>query len=204
MQLHPIVQQSFAIIDREFGDHHFSAAEYRVVQRIIHSTGDFEFKHLTHFSQFAISQAIAALSSGTPIVTDVSMVAQGIRTMVQATFKNPIINAIAGVQTPLPGRTRSETGILQTYGQYPDAVYAIGNAPTALLSLCHQLQSASGGLPAVVIGAPVGFVSVLESKQCLAQTPVEQIRIEGRKGGSAVAAAVINALLHLAWNEQSR
>jgi len=76
----------------------------------------------------------------------------------------------------------------------------MGNAPTALLALCHELKSSSVN-PALVIGAPVGFISVVESKAALANTTVNQIRIEGRKGGSPVAAAIINALITIAWDE---
>jgi precorrin-8X/cobalt-precorrin-8 methylmutase len=91
---------------------------------------------------------------------------------------------------------------LQCFEEFPNAIFVIGNAPTALLALCSQLSTAPIQ-PSLVIGAPVGFISVLESKVALAQTPVPQIRVEGRKGGSAVAAAILNALLVLAWEEDS-
>ncbi|GHT91314.1 hypothetical protein FACS1894101_3910 [Betaproteobacteria bacterium] len=84
--------------------------------------------------------------------------------------------------------------------KFPEAIYAIGNAPTALLALCNELKSTSIS-PALVIGAPVGFISVVESKTALANTPVNQIRIDGRKGGSPVAAAIVNALIAIAWDE---
>lgn len=213
MKLHPITQKSFTIIDQEIGDHSFSSDEYAVVRRVIHSTADFEFAQLIQFSESAIAHTINALRQGLPIVTDVGMVALGIRSMIQQTFQNPVISAVSQVKTALPGCTLTETGILQCWEHYPEAIYAIGNAPTALLALCRQIQarylleeqpanpSLSKRYP-VVIGAPVGFVSVLESKQLLAQTPVEQIRVSGRKGGSAVAAGIVNALLYLAWQQQ--
>jgi precorrin-8X/cobalt-precorrin-8 methylmutase len=199
---HPILIQSFAAIDQEFGDHAFSPPEYAIVRRVIHSTADFEFKHLIRFSPGAIEGAIAALRQQTPIVTDVSMVKQGITTLVAKTFENPVVSAVEQVEQALPGKTRTETGLLRCWEQFPQAIYVIGNAPTALLALCESLQSSPGAAPAqpaLIIGAPVGFISVVESKVALAQTAVPQIRVEGRKGGSAIAAAILNALLVLAW-----
>jgi precorrin-8X/cobalt-precorrin-8 methylmutase len=197
---HPIVEQSFAVIDREIGPHSFNPAEYAIARRVIHSTADFEFKDLLRFSDGAIAGVIAALQRQSPIVVDVSMVRQGIATMVAKTFCNPIVTAVEAAGVALPGKTRTETGILRCCEQYPDAIYAIGNAPTALLALCHATQTTKTQ-PALVIGAPVGFIAVLEAKAALAQTTLPQIRVEGRKGGSAVAAAIVNALLVLAWED---
>ena len=190
---HPILQQSFAVIDQEIGDHRFSLEEYAILRRVIHSTADFEFKHLIRFSPDAIASAIAALSQQIPIITDVGMVKQGISAMATCTFKNPILAAVEQAETALPGKTRTETGMLACWRRYPEAIYVIGNAPTALLALCDRLQTLSAQ-PALVIGAPVGFISVMESKQMLANTDVPQIRVDGRKGGSGVAAAILNAL----------
>ena len=194
---HPILEQSFAVIDREFGPHSFSPAEYAVVRRVIHSTADFEFKQLIRFSPGAIEGAIAALKQGIPIVTDVTMVKQGIITLVEKTFGNPIISAVEQAATADAGKTRTETGLQRCWQRHPEAIYVIGNAPTALLALCDRLEAAPVQ-PSLVIGAPVGFIAVLESKAALAQQAVPQIRIEGRKGGSPAAAAILNALLVLA------
>ncbi len=195
---HPILEQSFAIIDQEIGEHNFNPAEYAIIRRVIHSTADFEFKHLMRFSPGAIAAAIAALCQGIPIVTDVGMVKKGVAGMVAKTFNNPLICAVEAADVALPGKTRTETGLLKCWQQFPQAIFVFGNAPTALLALCTELQNASVS-PALVIGAPVGFVSVVESKAVLAQTSVPQIRVEGRKGGSPVASAIVNALIVLAW-----
>lgn len=201
------MEQSFAAIDREVGEHHFTPAEYAIVRRVIHSTADFEFAQLIRFSEdakdasasrSAIASGITAIQNRTPIITDVGMVKQGVAGMVAKTFGNPLLAAVEQVSEALPGKTRTETGLLQCFEQYPDAIFVIGNAPTALLALCDQL-SASPVQPALVIGVPVGFISVIESKKVLAQTSVPQIRVEGRKGGSPVAAAILNALIVLAW-----
>ncbi|NET33290.1 MAG: cobalt-precorrin-8X methylmutase [Cyanothece sp. SIO1E1] len=196
--IHPIMAQSFAVIDREIGTHGFAPAEYAVLRRVIHSTADFEFKQLIRFSPGVIEQAIAALQSQVPIITDVGMVKQGIVGLVEKTFGNPVIAAVEQVQAALPGKTRTETGLLQCYEEFPTAIFVIGNAPTALLGLCDRLTPASIK-PTLIIGAPVGFIAVVESKQALAQLSVPHIRVEGRKGGSAAAAAILNGLLMLAW-----
>ena len=195
------MEQSFAVIDREIGKHNFNLAEYAIVRRIIHSTADFEFAQLIRFSEGAIASGIKAIPQQTPIITDVGMVKQGVAGMVAKTFGNPLIAAVEQVSEALPGKTRTETGLIQCLEQYPGAIYVIGNAPTALLTLCAQLPS-SPIQPALVIGVPVGFISVIESKEALAQTSVPQIRVEGRKGGSPVAAAILNALMVLAWENK--
>jgi len=198
--VHPIAAQSFAIIDREIGQHNFSAAEYAIVRRAIHSTADYEFKQLIRFSPGAIAGAIAALRRQVPIVVDVGMVKQGVAGAIARSFGNPLVSAVEQATVALPGKTRTETGLLQCWQKNPDAIFVIGNAPTALLALCNAICS-SPIQPVLVIGAPVGFVSVVESKARLAQTAVPQIRVEGRKGGSPVAAAILNALIGLAWEE---
>jgi precorrin-8X/cobalt-precorrin-8 methylmutase len=200
---HPILEQSFAIIDREIGDHHLSPGEYAIARRVIHATADFEFAQLLQFSPGAIEAGITSLCRGTPIITDVNMVKQGIVTLVGKTFQNPILVAVEQVSTAPPGQTRTEAGLLRCFAQYPHGLYLIGNAPTALLALCRQIPT-SALQPALIIGAPVGFVCVVESKQALAQIEVPQIRVQGRKGGSAAAAAILNALLVLAWESTQR
>jgi precorrin-8X/cobalt-precorrin-8 methylmutase len=161
LSLHPILQQSFAVIDREIGEHNFSPAEYAVVRRVIHTTADFEFAQLIRFTPGVIECAIAAIQHQTPIVTDVSMVKQGVATLVTQTFNNRLISAVEQAPVALPGKTRTETGLLECWRKYPEAIFVIGNAPTALLALCAELSSASIQ-PAIVIGATVGFISVVE------------------------------------------
>ena len=197
LPIHPIMEKSFAVIDREIGEHNLDRNEYAIVRRVIHSTADFEFKHLVKFSPNAIAVGISALLEGVPVVTDVGMVKQGVKGLLQRTFNNQLISAVEQVDEALPGKTRTETGLLKCYREFPHAIFAIGNAPTALLALCQEVTKADVK-PALIIGAPVGFISVVESKTVLAQTSVNQIRVEGRKGGSSVAAAILNALITLA------
>lgn len=195
---HPIVEESFRIIDQEVGQHNLSLLEYQIARRVIHSTADFEFLDLLKFSPKAIDSGINFLSNQTTIITDVTMVKQGIINLVSKTFKNSIITAIEKAPHALPQKTRTETGLLKCYQQCPHGIYVIGNAPTALLALCQQINQKKLK-PSLIIGVPVGFVSVLESKEMLATIDVPQILVEGRKGGSPVAAAIINSLLILAW-----
>lgn len=181
-------------------------AEYAIARRVIHSTADFELARCLQFSPGAIERAIVGLAQGCPIITDTTMVAQGIRTLARKTFGNSVIAAIEAAPAADPGRTRTETGLLRCWAAHPGAVYAIGNAPTALLALVERLEPWPPDPPlplVVVIGAPVGFVAVEESKAALAaRSDVPQIRIDGRKGGSPATAAIVNALLRLAWDRR--
>ncbi|MCU0537806.1 MAG: cobalt-precorrin-8X methylmutase [Hydrococcus sp. Prado102] len=195
---HPIVEESFAIIDREVGNHSLNAWEYTIARRVIHTTADFEYLNLLRFSSEAIDSGIASLKERVPIVTDVGMVKQGITTMLTKTFNNRAIAAVEQAAVADIGKTRTQTGMLKCFDKYPQGIYVIGNAPTALLALCDRIAELNLK-PGLIIGAPVGFVSVLESKQALKRLNVPKIWVEGRKGGSPVAAAILNALLVLAW-----
>jgi precorrin-8X/cobalt-precorrin-8 methylmutase len=208
---HAITRASFAQIDQEIGTHSFTPAEYAVLRRVIHTTADFEFKSLLRFSDHAITVAAAALQQGAPIVTDVSMVAAGIGTVVAKTWQSRVVVAVQQAKTclpenrlpenRLPEQTRSACGMQRCARDYPNAIFAIGNAPTALLALCQGIAQGDWQ-PALVVGVPVGFVNVVESKQALTEAGVPYILTAGRKGGSAVAAAIVNALMIEAWEQQ--
>ncbi len=202
---HAITNASFAQIDREVGDHSFTAAEYAIVRRVIHTTADFEFKRLIRFSGEPIEAADRALRQGQSVVTDVSMVAAGIVTVMAKTWQAPVTVAVQCVdRSAVPemneGHTRSAQGMEICALQQPGAIFAVGNAPTALLTLCKGIAEGKWR-PALVIGAPVGFINVVESKQALAALAVPHILVAGRKGGSAVAAAILNALMIGAWEK---
>ncbi|MEM6714304.1 MAG: precorrin-8X methylmutase [Cyanobacteria bacterium P01_C01_bin.147] len=195
---HPILHRSFAQIDQEIGPHGFAPEEYAILRRIIHTTADFEFAEQFQVTPGAIAASRQALQAGVPIVVDVGMVRQGCQRMVNRTFNNPLRTAVDLAAVADPGQTRTETGLLRAWEQWPEAIYVIGNAPTALQALCDRVADTHSP-PPLIVGVPVGFVGVLEAKQRLADLPVPQIRIDGRKGGSTVAAAIVNALLVLAW-----
>ena len=196
---HPILEQSFAIIDQEVPEHNLNPWEYQIARRVIHTTADFDYLHLLQFSPGVIESAITALKQGTTIITDVTLVKQGISTLITRTFNNPLIVALDSITEVQAQKTRSEAGMEICFADHPNAIYVIGNAPTALLALCRDISS-TGNHPSLIIGAPVGFVAVEESKKALSNlAQVPQIRVTGRKGGSTVAAAIVNALLVLAW-----
>ncbi|WP_328286071.1 precorrin-8X methylmutase [Synechococcus sp. Nb3U1] len=196
----PITAASFRQIDQEIGPHPWQGIQYEVVRRAIHATADFELRDRFVFSSNAIEQALVALREKRPVIVDVNMVAAGIHSRLVAAGI-PLHCALDWVEEPrLSGQTRTANGMLNLAQLYPEALFVIGNAPTALLALVDEIQ-AERVQPCVVIGVPVGFVAVEAAKQALAQTNVPQIRVEGRKGGSPVAAAIVNALLTAAQRD---
>lgn len=197
---HDITLDSFRQIDREIGDHQFTNDEYAVVRRVIHTTADFEFKQLITFNQHPLIAAAAALAQQQPVVTDVSMVAAGINGVMAKTWRCPISVAVKRIEASPPTQTRSALGMQQCAAESPGAIFVIGNAPTALLALCEGIVRGDYR-PALVIGAPVGFINVVESKQALADLSVPYVLVQGRKGGSAIAAAILNALMIRAWEQ---
>ncbi|MDX2270412.1 MAG: precorrin-8X methylmutase [Cyanobacteriota bacterium] len=193
--IHPITAASFALIDQEIGEHAWSEPEYGIVRRAIHATADFELRDLFYFSPTAIAAGIAALQAKCPVIVDVRMVAAG----VVGGLQRQGIPCHCALDTLgdggiAEGQTQTATGMLALARAYPEGLYLIGNAPTALLAIVEQIRQQKMQ-PALVVGVPVGFVAVQEAKQALASLEVPQIRVLGRKGGSPVAAAILNALL---------
>ncbi|MEB3232181.1 MAG: precorrin-8X methylmutase [Leptolyngbyaceae bacterium] len=203
MRLHPITAQSFAIIDREIGPYPWKPQEYAIVRRAIHATADFDLGHLFRFSEGAIASGITALQQQQPILVDVRMVQMGITsTLAKIGYGRDgggtIACALDHAPPEVPAHTtRSAVGLQTLLQQHPTAIVVIGNAPTALLALVDQVRRGQIK-PTLVIGVPVGFVAVVEAKQALAETAIPQIQVKGRKGGSPVAAAIVNALAYLA------
>jgi precorrin-8X/cobalt-precorrin-8 methylmutase len=201
MKPEEIEQESFRIILNELGPHSFSAAELAVVQRVIHAMADFDFARSLRFSPHAIEEGTAALCSGCLLVSDVQMIVAGVNharlerlgCAVQCLVHDPQVVDL----TRQSGKTRSEVAMQQFGRRLDGAVVAIGNAPTALFEVIRLFQE-EDIQPALVIGVPVGFVNALESKQALTQTSINFITALGRKGGSTVAVAILNALLRLA------
>ncbi|WP_017326953.1 precorrin-8X methylmutase [Synechococcus sp. PCC 7336] len=194
--MHPIAAASFEIVDREIGSHSLLPAEYAIVRRAIHATADFELKHLFRFSPGAIAAGVAAIRAGLPAIVDVRMVAVAVAGALQ---QCPLHCAIEHVPDVVPQeQTRTEAGMRALAIAYPRAIFVVGNAPTALLALVELVQQEVIA-PALIVGVPVGFVAVERSKAALAQLDVPHILVEGRKGGSPVAAATVNALVNLAY-----
>jgi precorrin-3B C17-methyltransferase len=195
-----IMAQSLGIIDRELGPEPSDPPTRAILRRAIHATADFDFAHSFRFSPEAIVRALEALRASATILTDVEMLRAGVRRDLAGPLGVRVccgLNSSTGDETT--GLTRSAAGLRRTFRTLGDGVVvAIGNAPTALDEALRLVESESWR-PACLIGIPVGFVGVEESKRRLMeQDRVPYITSVGRKGGTAVTAAVVNALLELA------
>jgi precorrin-8X/cobalt-precorrin-8 methylmutase len=195
-----IEAESFRIIERELGPTAFSPEEFAVVRRTIHATGDFSFADNLRFHPEAIAAGLRAIRAGKNILVDVNMAASGISAALLARFGGRVVCRIKEEETVelarKNGTTRSDAAISRAIDDNI-GIIAIGNAPTALLGAMELI--AQGLLaPDLVIGVPVGFVNAAESKQLLVEKSYPFITALGRKGGTPVAVAAVNALLRLA------
>ena len=192
-----IYRRSFAIIRAEARLARFTAAEERVAVRVIHACGMVEVADDIVFSPGAAEAGIAALEAGAPVLCDAAMVADGVTrgrlpaaNEVICTLRDPRVPALAEQL----GTTRTAAALELWHGRLGGAVVAIGNAPTALFRLL-ELIDAGAPRPALIVGIPVGFVGAAESKEALAaRTDLASIVVRGRRGGSAMTAAAVNAL----------
>ncbi|MEM7113958.1 MAG: precorrin-8X methylmutase [Chloroflexota bacterium] len=201
-----ITEQSFATIRRELAEMgiHLQSPRAEIIERMIHSTADFDFATITHFSETAVSSAIAALQKGCPIVCDVNMIRVGVSqtriSQLGGSLHCFVADDAVRAKAAEIGNTRSAAGIHLAHerGLIEGGVIVIGNAPTALYALIELIEA--GVKPALVVGVPVGFISAVESKaDLLARVhDVPLITTNGRKGGSPIAVAIANALLRLA------
>jgi precorrin-8X/cobalt-precorrin-8 methylmutase len=207
------MEQSFAIIERELGDVSLPPWAFAVVRRMIHASADFEFARSLRWSDGFETAIAQAFRDRVPIVTDTEMVQIGIRgTLRGADFQsartegrieNPthveLVCHLNDSETArvaeTAGLTRSAAGIHVAAQRHRSPIVVIGNAPTALEEALRLVEQ-ENWRPAAIIGMPVGFVGVEEAKaRLLAQTKVPYLTCTGRKGGSAVAAAAVNALI---------
>ncbi|MBQ9005765.1 MAG: precorrin-8X methylmutase [Atopobiaceae bacterium] len=197
-----IERRSFEIIGHELGDHGFDELEELVVKRVIHTTADFDYAKNLCFTKNAVRQGMEALVAGATVVTDTTMVAAGINKRVLGSFGGEVRTFIGDADVAAEARargvTRSAVSMERSATLEGPLVFAIGNAPTALARLARLISCKTMPEPALVIGVPVGFVNVVESKELMRATSVESIVARGRKGGSNVAASIVNALLYLA------
>lgn len=175
-----------------------------VVKRVIHTTADFDYAVNLRFTPGAVAAGVAAVQSGATIITDTNMALVGVTKPGLARLGGQALCFMAdpavATAAKQAGTTRAVAAMHKAAREYPGAVFAVGNAPTALLAIAEEIEN--GLRPALVIGVPVGFVNVVESKEHLmatcAQYGVPAIAAMGRKGGSNVAAAICNALLYSA------
>lgn len=192
-----IEKKSFEIITAELGARTFPEGQSEVVKRVIHTTADFDYAQNLCFSEDAISAAKTALSQGATIVTDTTMALSGINKNILAQLGGTVRCFMADPEVAAEAKARGVTRAavsMEYASKLPGSViFAIGNAPTALIRL-HELIEAGACQPALVVGVPVGFVNVVESKELFLGGSTPYIIGRGRKGGSNVAAAIINAM----------
>ncbi len=194
-----IEDASMRVIEDEIGPHNFDESEWPIVRRVIHTTADFDFagKNTMLFSKNAIRDGTSALEGGCSIVADVSGVVGGMNKQNPKSHGNEVVCRISDAdvmeRARREGKTRSQVCMRMSAGQIDGGIVAVGNAPTALLEVLRMMGEGAAR-PALVIGIPVGFIRAAESKEELVSSGAEYISNRGRKGGSAVAAAIINAL----------
>ncbi len=195
-----IERRSFEIITAELGEKYIPEEIRPVVLRCIHTTADFDYYENLYFSENAVRIAKNALRNGAVIVTDTNMAKAGIN---QAALARYGCEAMCFMSDPdiaetakQNGTTRAVASVDKTASLNRPVIYAVGNAPTALIRLCEHIQNKTFR-PEFVIGVPVGFVNVVQSKEMLINSGIPCITARGRKGGSNVAAAICNAILYM-------
>lgn len=194
-----IEKRSFEIITEELGDRTFPPDIAPVVKRVIHTSADFDYADNLVFSEGAVARARKAIEAGAHIVTDTNMAKAGINKKILAQFGGEVHCFVAdedvAAEAKARGVTRSTVSMERAARLDVPLIFAIGNAPTALVEI-RRLVDAGTLSPELVIGVPVGFVNVVESKELIVESGVPHIVARGRKGGSNVAAAIVNALLY--------
>ena len=195
-----IEKTSFAIIEEELAERGIRVEEDKkpVLYRVIHTTADFEYANTLTFSDQALEKAKEAIQRGAHIITDTQMAYAGINKRRLADFGGEVHCYMADEDVAKEAKERRQTRAMvsmeKALRRKGELIFAIGNAPTALLRLKEAVDQ--GARPALIIGVPVGFVNVTAAKELILQTKIPYIVNRGRKGGSNVAAAICNALLY--------
>lgn len=200
-----IEKRSFEIISQELGEKKIDPVNEPVVKRVIHTSADFDYYDNLVFSEGAVLKGIEAIKRGALIFTDTQMARSGINKPTLEAFGGEALCFIADEDVKEAakknGTTRSTAAVNKAASIAAESdrpvIFAVGNAPTALVRL-YELISEGKLNPALIIGVPVGFVNVVESKELILELPVPHIVARGRKGGSNVAAAICNAMLYTA------
>lgn len=194
-----IEKRSFEIISEILGDTRLDPENEMVIKRVIHTTADFEYVQNLVFSDHAVRKGIAALHAGCDIVTDTQMAKSGINKTILGKLGGQVhcfmSDSDVAAEAKERGVTRAIVSMDRAAKLEKPCIFAIGNAPTALISLYEQVEQGKLN-PALIIGVPVGFVNVVESKEQIIGASVPYIVARGRKGGSNVAAAICNAMLY--------
>lgn len=196
-----IEKNSMAIITKELGDRTFPALEEPIVKRCIHTSADFDYADNLVFSDSAVEKALEAIRNGASIVTDTRMAASGVNKRKLAEFGGQVYcfmdHEDVAREAKDRGCTRAVVCMERGSKIKGPIIFAIGNAPTALIHLYELIREGKAD-PVLVIGVPVGFVNVIESKEMFLGSEIPHIIAKGRKGGSNIAAAICNALIYQA------
>lgn len=197
-----IEKRSFEIITQELGEIQIDETIAPIIKRVIHTTADFDYLNNLCFSENVVEKALEAIRNGADIVTDTNMVYAGINKASLSIGGGAVHCFMADEDVARMAIERGTTRAcisMEKASQLPkEVIFAIGNAPTALIRL-EELIRENKIRPVLIIGVPVGFVNVVESKELIMNTDVPYIVAKGRKGGSNVAAAIVNALLYMAY-----
>lgn len=201
-RVHPIEARSYEILRDRVDTSGLPPLTRAVAERIVHTTADPSWVGEIETSETALAVGRAALQAGAPLVADVAMLASGVTSYAAHTTVGLDLPGVAE-RAAADGLTRSAAGIRVAAGLFRDgAVWAIGNAPTALAELV-RLAEDGAVRPAFVVGVPVGFVGAVESKAALRRSGLPAVSTRGERGGAAIATAAVNALLYQATPEQS-
>ena len=196
-----IERRSFEIIEAELGDRKLPDDIKPIVMRAIHTTADFDYYDNMYFSENAVEKALSAIAEGAVFVTDTNMAKAGINKAALArhgcTVECFMADSDVAEAALENSTTRAAASVDKAALIEKPVIYAVGNAPTALVRLKEHICRGSF-TPCAVIGVPVGFVNVVQSKEMIIESGIPCIVARGRKGGSSVAAAVCNALLYMA------
>lgn len=194
-----IEKRSFEIITQLLGDTPMEPENEPVIKRVIHTSADFDYAQNLVFSPGAVQIGLEALRSGCDIVTDTQMAKAGINKTALGKLGGTVhcfmSDEDVAREAKQRGVTRATVSMERAAALDKRCIFAIGNAPTALIAI-KELMDAGKLRPALIIGVPVGFVNVVESKELIIASQVPHIVARGRKGGSNVAAAICNALLY--------
>ena len=195
-----IERRSFEIITEELGNRKLDADKELIIKRCIHTSADFDYADNLCFSEGVVEKAIEAIKNGACIVTDTQMGRSGINKKALAKYGGEVYCFMSDEDVAKTakenGTTRATASMDKAAAMNKPMIFAIGNAPTALVRLYELIQE---GMihPALIIGVPVGFVNVVQSKELIMETDVPYIVARGRKGGSNIAACICNALLYM-------
>jgi precorrin-8X/cobalt-precorrin-8 methylmutase len=194
-----IERRSFEIIGEEMGAHDFDERELSIIKRVIHTTADFEYKNLVYIREGAIDEAIKLLKRGVTIYTDTQMALSGINKKALKELNCEVKCYVSDEEVAIIAKER---GITRSMAAVEKAVedgvefFVFGNAPTALFRLKELIEEGKSKAN-FIIGAPIGFVGAAESKVEIEKLHIPMINVRGRKGGSTVAASIVNALMYL-------